>query len=48
MIGGGSKVLHAKVLFAVSDLAIPLSTAYGESSANCAIIALIIGHFGLI
>ena len=48
MIGGESKVLHAKVLFAVFDLAIPLSTAYGESSANYAIIVLIIGHSGLI
>ena len=48
MIGGESKVLHAKVLFAVFDLAIPLSIAYGESSANYASIALIIGHSGLI
>ena len=48
MIGGESKVLHAKILFAVFDLAIPLSTAYGESSANYASIALIIGHSGLI
>ena len=48
MIGGGSKVLHAKVLSAVFDLEIPLSTAYGESSANCASIPLIIRHSGLI
>ena len=46
MIGRGSKVLHAKVLFAVFDLVIPLSTAYGESSANFASIPLIIGHSG--